>query len=255
MGATRVSDRVDAPPETSRFQIVRRLGAGGMGVVYEALDRLRGTRVALKTLRRLSPEALLRFKNEFRALQDLQHPNLVRLGELIADGNQWFFTMELRRGRGLPRPRERAGPGPRARDLAHPRRGRGGCRGRRGRRGRRRPRLGRTAGERTLGADAAGGGARLRRGAPAPALAQLAHGLAALHAAGKVHRDIKPSNILVTPEGRVVLLDFGVIADVRRGTDGHVVGTPLYMAPEQAACARSGRRPTGTPSGWCSTRR
>ena len=63
---------------TARFQLLRRIGAGGMGVVYEALDRERKTRVALKTLRTLSADALLRFKNEFRALQDLQHPNLVR---------------------------------------------------------------------------------------------------------------------------------------------------------------------------------
>jgi hypothetical protein len=94
MSGAQASGRLEGAPETSRFQIVRRLGAGGMGVVFEALDRLRGTRVALKVLRRLSPEALLRFKTEFRALQDLQHPNLVRLDELISDGHQWFFTME-----------------------------------------------------------------------------------------------------------------------------------------------------------------
>jgi len=52
-------------------------------------------RVALKTLRTLSAEGILRFKNEFRALQDLSHPNLCTLGELISVGGQWFFTMEL----------------------------------------------------------------------------------------------------------------------------------------------------------------
>src|SRR5262245_44709275 len=93
-----VVEGVLAPVDTSRFQIVRRLGAGGMGVVFEALDRLRGTRVAVKVLRRISPESLIRFKAEFRALQDLQHPNLVRLDELISDGQQWFFTMELIEG-------------------------------------------------------------------------------------------------------------------------------------------------------------
>src|SRR5262252_5063954 len=80
---------------TRRFQILRRLGEGGMGVVYEALDRERETRVALKTLRTLDAEALLRFKHEFRALQDLEHPNLVSLGELIEEGGVWFYSMEL----------------------------------------------------------------------------------------------------------------------------------------------------------------
>ncbi|MGH9887133.1 MAG: protein kinase domain-containing protein, partial [bacterium] len=79
---------------TSRFQIVRRLGAGGMGVVYEALDRERNARVALKTLRTMKPEELLALKNEFRALQDVNHRNLVTLGELIEDADRWFFTME-----------------------------------------------------------------------------------------------------------------------------------------------------------------
>src|SRR5215468_6589809 len=69
-----------------------------MGIVYEALDRERNVRVALKTLKDWTGESLLRFKNEFRALQDLQHRNLVRLGELIEEGGQWFFTMELVRG-------------------------------------------------------------------------------------------------------------------------------------------------------------
>src|SRR5207237_3064559 len=80
---------------TSRFKLLRMLGEGGMGVVYEALDAERGQKVALKTLRAFSADALFRFKREFRALQALHHPNLVNLGELIEEGGQWFFTMEL----------------------------------------------------------------------------------------------------------------------------------------------------------------
>src|SRR5512134_3427738 len=83
---------------TERFQVLRPLGKGGMGVVYEVLDLDRNEHVALKTLKRLSANAVLRFKNEFRALQDLHHPNLVRLGELFEQSGQWFFTMELIEG-------------------------------------------------------------------------------------------------------------------------------------------------------------
>src|SRR5579885_1872808 len=83
---------------TERFEVKRRMGAGGMGVVYEAFDRERRARVALKTLRELDEHSLWRFKNEFRALADLRHPNLVRLGELYCEQGQWFFSMELIEG-------------------------------------------------------------------------------------------------------------------------------------------------------------
>ncbi len=63
----------------------RRLGHGGAGIVYEAYDRELGVRVALKRLRRLSPDAILRFKSEFRSVEDVEHPNLVALGELFFD--------------------------------------------------------------------------------------------------------------------------------------------------------------------------
>jgi len=213
---------------TERFAIRRLLGAGGMGVVYEALDSHLGSVVALKTLERAQGDALLRFKTEFRALQHLDHQNLVNLGELMEHDGTWFFTMELVRGVDFltyvcgsesgwsthassieTQPgRRRLGPVPAtgsSRDRAAP----GGS-----------PR---PAFEET----------RLRDG-----LAQLTRGLRALHEADKVHRDVKPSNIMVNREGKLVLLDFGLIAE--RGRDDadaseHVVGTAAYMAPEQAA--------------------
>ena len=96
-----------------RFDIRRRIGAGGMGEVFEAVDRDRGERVALKTLARADGETIARFKREFRALQSTVHPNLVGLRELGRHGDDWFFTMELIVGRHLL---EHVGPRD-ARDL------------------------------------------------------------------------------------------------------------------------------------------
>ncbi len=80
---------------TDQFQLLKRLGAGSMGVVYAAFDRQRGETVALKTLFDRDSAAVFRLKQEFRALADLTHPNLVVLYELIAQPGDWFFTMEL----------------------------------------------------------------------------------------------------------------------------------------------------------------
>jgi eukaryotic-like serine/threonine-protein kinase len=221
---------------TSRFKLLRMLGEGGMGVVYEALDNDRGQRLALKTLRAFSADALFRFKREFRALQALHHPNLVNLGELIEEGGQWFFTMELVDGvnfvkyaRGEDRlfrpsfdmvslpPQPTPSPSLQSADLA--------------------PtastddEMMRSLIDRSHQAQAEGELDELKLRV---ALAQLAEGLGALHRAGKVHRDVKPSNILVTNEGRVVLLDFGLVAESEDLHERRVVGTVDYMAPEQA---------------------
>jgi eukaryotic-like serine/threonine-protein kinase len=204
---------------TQRFEIVRGLGEGGMGVVFEAFDREQGTTCALKLLPRATPRALVRFKREFRALQGLSHPNLITLGELLNKDEHWFFTMELIGGVDLlswVRGEREQAPSVRTRTatLAE-----GGSQPRRQPSG-------------SVGADF--DEQRLRN-----AFAQLADGLRFLHDAGKVHRDVKPSNILVTPEGRLVILDFGLVSesgDLERGS----AGTPGYMAPEQLIDGSSG---------------
>jgi serine/threonine protein kinase len=215
-----------------RFEIRGELGAGGMGVVYAAYDDELERIVALKTLRNLDvsslyPAQLYAFKREFRALADVTHPNLVQLYELGSVDDQWFFTMEAVEGTD-PLTFIRAGylgssgttpqffrydptqPIPAAVPL--------------------------TSEEQF---------ARLR-----DVLRQIAEGISALHGAGKVHRDVKPSNVLVTDEGRAVLLDFGLIADAtiqKDASDVTVVGTAAYMAPEQAA-----GRAVGSEADWYS---
>jgi eukaryotic-like serine/threonine-protein kinase len=184
-----------------RFEILRRLGAGGMGVVYEAFDAERRGRVALKTLTRVDAAGIYRLKNEFRALADVSHPNLVRLHELFADERAWFFTMDLVDGR------------PFDTWLETQRRATG-----------------------TGGEAEAPWLTRLRE-----AMAELVAAVSAIHRVGKLHRDLKPSNVMVRADGRVVVLDFGLVAAPELGgigqtvLDGALAGTPVYMAPEQAA--------------------
>jgi hypothetical protein len=184
-----------------RLSIVRPIGQGGMGVVYQAFDSERNAPVALKTLSRMDASGVYRLKHEFRALADVRHRNLVRLYDLFADGERWFFTMELIRGEPFDR-----WVRPHAGSHAH------------------------NVGGEQLDE------ARLRMVLP-----QLLAGIEAVHSAGKLHRDLKPSNVLVTPGGRAVLLDFSLAADLHAGGvgqtlhDNAVSGTPAYMAPEQAA--------------------
>jgi hypothetical protein len=83
---------------TDRYVIRRRIGAGGMGIVYEVDDRARQQLVALKALRRRSGDDIYQLKREFRNLADVAHPNLVSLYDLVVDDEQCFLTMELVEG-------------------------------------------------------------------------------------------------------------------------------------------------------------
>ncbi len=172
---------------TERYRVIRQLGEGGMGIVYEVNDRERGEHVALKMLKRTDVETYYRMKREFRAVADLGHPNVVGFYDMVVEPETCYFTMELVNGQSLV-------------EYCRP------------------------DGRRDEG--------RLRA-----ALVQLAGGLVALHEAGIVHRDLKPPNVMVTSDGRVVLLDFGLSIEANRGDSlvGQIVGTIEYMAPEQAA--------------------
>ena len=217
-------------PALADYQVLGELGHGGMGFVWRVRDRKRNRQVALKTIKHHDAHSLYRFKQEFRALADVVHPNLVSLFELISDGENLFFTMELVEGVNFRTYvcDSEANPHPPSDDVYRP-----------------------TQGLTHLPSGAPGfpgvSPVRLR-----DTLRQLAAGLCVIHAAGKLHRDIKPSNVLVTPEGRVVILDFGLAGDIdaegqHQSTEQQILGTVAYMAPEQAAC-----QPVSASSDWYS---
>jgi len=187
------------------YELVRKLGAGGMGEVFAARHLESGEEVALKTLSSTTATRLYRFKREFRALADVRHHNLIRLHELVVpEAGTAFFTMELLDGRPFVawvRGSTPVGSLPELDRLDH-------------------------------------------------VLRQLVDGVHHLHSHGCVHRDLKPSNVLVTGEGRVVVLDFGLVSEMsepERGIthDRQILGTPSYMAPEQARA-----EPVGPAADW-----
>ena len=247
---------------TDRFVVQRRLGAGCFGVVYEVLDRERNTNVALKTLRVGAGRTLYRFKQEFRALADVSHPNLVTLYELLSDGEQWFFTMELVDGvdflehvrgddvsgrssgraasRRRPRrrwtrscaPGPRPAPGPLRPASAPVPSGSGEQLSTSRRAALRHPGLGPM--ERLRQALAAAGAGRAARCTPRASCTATS----------------SPRTCWSPRDGRVVLLDFGLVPRAAPGpqrTRSDAVGTPAYMSPEQAA-----ERPLTEASDWYS---
>jgi hypothetical protein len=186
----------------SRFEIGRSLGAGGMGEVNEAFDRVRNTQVALKTLAEVNPDKLLALKQEFRSVVHVSHPNLVTMYDLVSENGRWYLSMEYVGGTDFlswVRPLDRC-------DVA-----------------------------------------RLRQTVP-----QIVRAVGALHGAGILHRDLKPSNVLVTPDGHVMVLDFGLAAPIHAATfdgagDDAISGTVAYMSPEH-----SGSAPLTAASDWYS---
>lgn len=219
---------------TARFEVQRRIGAGGMGVVYQVFDREMNALVALKTLRQDDPVALYRFKQEFRSLANINHRNLVTLHELVSTNDQWFFTMELVDGVDFRQYVRQESPPPIADTLAA------------------------TRSDRTL--DTGGLAPTSNRNPPsAPkdlvrlrrCMVQLAEAVHVLHDANKLHRDLKPSNVLVTETGLVVVLDFGLVTEVdgpeNVANSQTMVGTAAYMAPEQGV-----GNPVSPASDWYS---
>ena len=188
------------PGQFEYYRPIKVLGQGGMGTVYLAEDTRLGREVAIKTLRAelaIIPQAKERFLREARTAAKLEHDNVIPIYSVgEADGTP-FLAMPFLKGEPLDALiRRTAGPLPVAATV------------------------------------------RMAR--------EIASGLAAAHARGLIHRDIKPANIwLEAPTGRVKILDFGLAKAADAGSEadsetnltasGAIVGTPAYMAPEQAS--------------------
>jgi len=192
-----------------RYELLQKLGAGGMGEVYRARDHDLGRDVAVKFLSErfaADTDRLARFAKEARAASSLNHPNIVTIHEIGSANGLPFIVMELVEGKTL-------------RNILLTE--------------------------------------RLSTRRVLDVAAQAADGLAKAHAAGIVHRDLKPENLMVTPDGFVKILDFGLAklrvpgsedttvqdsAPTGFGAEGSpestgagILGTVGYMAPEQAA--------------------
>jgi hypothetical protein len=183
------------------YQITAKIGAGGMGAVYLALHPGIGRKVAVKVLlpeHSKRQDLITRFFNEAKATATLRHPALIEVFDFgfLADG-AGYLVMDFLEGESLSARLGRVAPLP--------------------------PELAAEIGR------------------------QLAAGVAAAHAHGIVHRDLKPDNIFLVPDPelpageRVKILDFGIAKLILPGSSGSkgatstgmLIGTPLYMAPEQ----------------------
>jgi serine/threonine protein kinase len=200
----RLRDAADAPDMSgTKYEIIERVGQGGMGTVYRARDRELGRDVALKVVRlpEMSSDVAARMLREARTLAQLEHPGIVPVHDVgtLADGRA-FYAMKLVRGS----PLDALPASPAAERLT--------------------------------------------------IVERICEAVAFAHAHGVIHRDLKPQNVMVGPFGEVLVMDWGVAkliaaAEQTLGTggtspsgrsaspatgDGVVVGTPGYMAPEQA---------------------
>jgi serine/threonine protein kinase/tetratricopeptide (TPR) repeat protein len=217
------------------YRLLREIGRGGMGVVYEAMQLSLRRRVALKVLPLAaahSPQQINRFKNEAQAAAQLHHPNIVPVFAVGEEHGVHYYAMQLVEGQSLS-------------SMIEELRGGAACCGRSPDGCGRSPDRATCAGSgdprttggtpRTTGAmDASRTADHVR--AVARLGIQAAEALHAAHEYGIVHRDVKPSNLLVDDDGKLWVTDFG-LARCRETSgltqSGDVLGTMRYMSPEQ----------------------
>src|SRR6188508_1512489 len=171
-----------------KYRVLDRVGRGGMGTVYKAIDETLHREVAIKVLNAElnDPEIAKRFRAEAITVARLSHPGIATIYELFQHEGQWLMVMEFVRGETLEHMVDRMGP-------LSPQRSAELC---------------------------------------MQSLAALAHA----HSMGVVHRDLKPANLMITENGTIKIMDFGIarVAGTEHLTSaGFMMGTPAYMAPEQ----------------------
>ena len=215
----------DAIGQYGPYRVVREIGRGGMGVVYEVVHVETDQRCALKVLpavRSANARIVERFRREAEATRRIRHRNIIGVHHAGCEQGLHYFVMDLIDGRNLE-------------DIIF--------------------RLRRNAED--VGDFLSSVSEEISESGSEPEIEQVveysssayvrtmvqlirevADALHVSHAAGLVHRDIKPSNLILSREGRLVLTDFGLVQDMQAQTftqTGEVLGTPLYMSPEQIA--------------------
>ncbi len=177
-----------SPPHTAPYRLIKKIGQGGMSVVYEAFDERLKRPVALKLLHPFlaeAPEYKARFLREAEAVARLTHPNIVQIYD-VCDNQELYIVTELINGQTL---KDKAEP---AQFLETPE-------------------------------------------LSAMIISQIAKALAHAHSKGIIHRDIKPENIMVTNEGQLKLMDFGIASisnDENLTQAGTLLGSLAHIAPE-----------------------
>jgi len=189
------------------YELVEQIGRGGMGIIYKARQATLNRLVAIKMIRApefASPTLIQRFHLEAEAAANLHHPNIVPIFETGEHQGEHFFSMALVDGFGLDRYITNAG----------------------------------FCFERKAGEDKPS--VRARQEQIARLMAKVARAVDYAHQHGVLHRDLKPANILLDRQGEPHLTDFGVAkvlghSGISLTASGSIMGTPSYMAPEQAA--------------------
>ncbi|MGH9590925.1 MAG: protein kinase domain-containing protein [Terracidiphilus sp.] len=253
MPAIPPSDAASAPPASARqigpYQVIAKIGEGGMGEVYRARDTRLNREVAIKVLPRAfaeDPMRMARFEREAQLLASLNHPKIAAIYGLEESGPTRALVMEVvegptlaeRIGRTSASARAKAGSASPAQEAA--------------------------AGSGAKASARSGSAGAARRNAipldeALPIAKQVAEALEYAHEHGVIHRDLKPANIKATADGDVKVLDFGLAkalspdeasGDISNSPTlslamteaGMILGTAAYMAPEQAKGKHVDRR-------------